>query len=222
MDILESVILMKFEKYRCKAGRDVFLLPENKDITLFKNIFDMCLEFYEDVNTAIYSKRTIIKEDKANQKKRNIKYQSENKEKIKEQQQEYLNNNKEIITELRKEYAKEYNEKNADMIATKQKKYYEENKKEIISQAMEHYKDNKEVILEERKEFYENNKKHILAERKRYHKENYETKIKAQRSAKELCECGMIISHYGMKRHKGTDRHLKLMEKLKIKYNLSI
>ena len=32
MDLIESVILMKLEKYRCKAGRDVFLLPTFVDI----------------------------------------------------------------------------------------------------------------------------------------------------------------------------------------------
>ena len=61
MDIMESIILAKLGKYRCKAGRDVFLLPPNENITLFTNMFDTCVKFYEDVddNCIIYPKRTL-------------------------------------------------------------------------------------------------------------------------------------------------------------------
>lgn len=200
MDILESVILTKLEKYRCKAGRDVFLLP-TEDITLFTNIFDECSKFYEGIDDPIYPKRT-IQEDKEKQKKRNIKYQEEHKEEIKEKMHEYYEDNK------------EYYEKNADCIAKKQKEYYQGNKQAVIEKVMEYYEENKESILEDRKGFYQENKKHILEERKAHYQENYKTKIAAQRSKKETCECGMIISHYSMKRHKGTDRHKKIMEKI--------
>ena len=208
MDILESVILTKLEKYRCKAGRDVFLLP-TEDITLFTNIFDDCLKFYEGIDEPIYPKRT-IKEDKDKKKERNTKYQEEHKEEIKEKMHEYYEDNKDILSTIKKEYC----EKNADVIAEKQKEYYKDNKKAVIEKVMEYYEENKESILEERKIFYEDNKEHILEERAKYYKENYKTKIAAQRSKKETCECGMIISHYSMKRHKNTDRHKKLMEKL--------
>ena len=208
MDILESVILTKLGKYRCKAGRDVFLLP-TEDITLFTNIFDECLKFYEGIDEPIYPKRT-IKEDKDKQKERNTKYQEEHKKEIKEKMHEYYEDNKDILSTIKKEYY----EKNADVIAEKQKEYYKDNKKAVIEKVMEYYEENKESILEERKIFYEDNKEHILEERKAYYQENYKTKIAAQRSKKETCECGMIISHYSMKRHKNTDRHKKLMEKL--------
>lgn len=45
MDIIESMILSKLGKYRCKAGRDVFLLPESMDIKLFTNMIDDCVIF---------------------------------------------------------------------------------------------------------------------------------------------------------------------------------
>ena len=208
MDILESVILTKLGKYRCKAGRDVFLLP-TEDIKVFTNIFDDCLKFYEGIDEPIYPKRT-IKEDKDKKKERNTKYQEEHKEEIKEKMHEYYEDNKDILSTIKKEYC----EKNADVIAEKQKEYYKDNKKAVIEKVMEYYEENKESILEERKIFYEDNKEHILEERAKYYKENYKTKIAAQRSKKETCECGMIISHYSMKRHKNTDRHKKLMEKL--------
>lgn len=72
---------------------------------------------------------------------------------------------------------------------------------------MEYYKENKENILEKRKEFYNYNKENILNERAKY----YKNKIALQRQKKETCECGMVISHYFMKRHKGSIRHKKLM-----------
>lgn len=208
MDILESVILTKLEKYRCKAGRDVFLLP-TEDITVFTNIFDECLKFYEDIDQPIYPKRT-IQEDKAKRKERNTKYQEEHKEEIKEKMHEYYEDNKDILSDIKKEYY----EKNVDVIAEKQKKYYEKNKEAVIENVMEYYEENKESILEQIKEFYQDNKEHILEERAKHYKENYKTKIATQRQKKETCECGMIVSHYCMKKHKSSDRHKKIMEKI--------
>lgn len=208
MDILESVILTKLEKYRCKAGRDVFLLP-TEDITVFTNIFDECLKFYEGIDQPIYPKRT-IQEDKEKRKERNTKYQEEHKEEIKEKMHEYYEDNKDILSDIKKEYY----EKNADVIAEKHKKYYEKNKEAVIENVMEYYEENKESILQERKAFYQDNKEHILEERKVHYQENYKTKIAAQRSKKETCECGMIVSHYCMKKHKSSDRHKKIMEKI--------
>ena len=42
MDCLESLILSKLGKYRCKAGRDAFCIPDNNDVSLFTNMFDIC------------------------------------------------------------------------------------------------------------------------------------------------------------------------------------
>ena len=208
MDILESVILTKLEKYRCKAGRDVFFLP-TEDITVFTNIFDECSKFYEGIENPIYPKRT-IQEDKEKQKERNIKYQEEHKEEIKKKMHEYHEDNKEILSGIKKEYY----EKNTDVLAKKQKEYYQDNKQAVIEKVMEYYNDNKEHILEQRKDFYQDNKEHILEERAKYYKENYKTNIATQRQKKEECECGMIVTHYSMKRHKNSDRHKKIMEKI--------
>lgn len=49
MDIAESLILSKFGKYRCKAGRDVFQLPESSNISLFTDLFDKCFDILEDI-----------------------------------------------------------------------------------------------------------------------------------------------------------------------------
>ena len=212
MDIVESAVLMKLGKYRCKAGRDVFLLPECDDIILFTNIFDECVKFYEDVDecNVIYPKRTLDKMSKEKVKEKNEKYQEEHKEELKEKQKIYYRENKEQLSEINKIYY----EKNTDIINGKNKKYYEEHKEQVLEQVMEYYHEHKEDILEDRKEFYINNKEQILDERSKYYKDNYKTKIALQRSKKEDCECGMTISHYGMKRHKSSQRHKTLLEKL--------
>jgi hypothetical protein len=212
MDIIESAVLMKLGKYRCKAGRDVFLLPESKDISLFTNVFDECVIFFEDVDDdcIIYPKKTVLKMDKDVAKEKNNKYQTENKEKIKESIKEYYNDNKDVLKEIHKVYY----EKNIDIIAEKHKKYYEENKDKVIEKCMEYYEENKEQILEDRKNFYENNKEQILKERSDYYKENYKLKIAPQRQKKENCECGMVIAHVSMKNHKKSARHQLMMEKL--------
>ena len=156
MDLIESVVLMKLEKYRCKAGRDVFLLPtfvdiasrSEGDITIFTNIFDECLKFYDDIDEAIYPKRT-LQEDKDKRKERNKKYQQDNKDEIKEKMHEYYEDNKEILSDIKKVYY----EKNADVITGKHKKYYEKNKEAVIENVMEYYNENKQHILEDRKRF---------------------------------------------------------------------
>ncbi len=220
MDIIESSVLMKLGKYRCKAGRDVFLLPESENILLFTKVFDECIKFYEDVDEEyiVYSKKTVIKMDKEENKKKNEKYRQEHIEELRQKNREYYHDNKEIIAIFKKEY----HEKNADAISEKRKKNYEENKEEIIENVMEYYEENKEKILEDRKEYYKDNKNCILEERKKYYDENYKTKISAQRKQKETCECGMVVTHYSMRRHKNSERHKKLMEKLmeKIKEKL--
>ena len=79
---------------------------------------------------------------------------------------------------------------------------------------MKYYEEHKDQILEDRKEHYENNKEQILEERAKYYKDNYKTKIAVQRSTKVTCECGMIVTQVYLKRHKNSERHKRLMEKL--------
>ncbi len=45
MNLIESLVLSKLDEYREKANRDRFILPKNKDITLFKTIIDESIEF---------------------------------------------------------------------------------------------------------------------------------------------------------------------------------
>jgi prophage antirepressor-like protein len=211
MDIVESMILMKLSKYKCKSNRDVFSLPKEVTISMFTDVFDDCVKFFEDVEDVIYPKKSLYSDiDSKNEKRKEYKreYYEEHKEEFLERQKEYYEENKEKIEEYRKEYAVE----KADFIAEQAKKKYENNREVYIQNAMEYYEDRKEDILEQRKEFYVDNKEQILKERAEYYKENYETKIKVQRQKKETCQCGMIISHYCMKKHKQSARHIARME----------
>jgi hypothetical protein len=215
MDIVESMILSKLGKYRCKAGRDVFLLPETMDIKLFTNTIDECVNFLDcDDKGVVYPRKTTDEDDVKEKKK---KYYEENKEQLKEKSKQYMEENKEILPGIIQEYRKNYAEKNYDIISEKHKEYYQENKEKIIEQVLGYYEDNKEMILEDRKEHYENNKEIILEERKKYYDENYKTKIATQRQKKEKCECGMVVTHYCMKKHKNTERHRIQMSKLETK-----
>jgi hypothetical protein len=45
MNIVESIILNKLDKYREKANCDGFVLPLEKDITLFTDIIDESINF---------------------------------------------------------------------------------------------------------------------------------------------------------------------------------
>ena len=210
MDYVESLVLSKLNKYKCKATRDAFCLPEDCDLTTFTDVFEICSKLFEDVEESdvIFPKATPIV-DKEKDRERKKKYQEEHKEEIKERDRVYRENNKEEMYEIRKAY----NEKNADVISEKRKEYYEENKEEFIGRAMGYYHENKEEILEKRKDFYENNKEIILDERQKYYQENYKTKIATQRGAKEECECGLTVTHYCMNKHKKSDRHKLLMSK---------
>lgn len=210
MDYVESLVLSKLNKYKCKATRDAFCLPEDCDLTTFTDVFEICSKLFEDVDESdvIFPKATPIV-DKEKERERKKKYNEEHKEEIKERDRIYRENNKEEMYEIRKDYY----EKNTDVISEKRKEYYEENKEEFIDKAMDYYHENKEEILEKRKDFYQNNKEIILDERQKYYKENYKTKIAAQRGAKEECECGLTVTHYCMNKHKKSDRHKLLMSK---------
>lgn len=48
MNIIESMVMKKLEKYRECANRDRFILPEHADISLFSNIVDSCVAFFSE------------------------------------------------------------------------------------------------------------------------------------------------------------------------------
>ena len=209
MDILESFILSDLGQYRNKFGRDVFLLPEDKDISVFMEVFDFILkrcDHWKD-ETVKYPQRTIVT-DKEKNKERNKNMTEEQRKKNCQKVKNFYEDNKEIMQKLRKIYNKENREK----VAEKNKKNYEKHKDQRIEDAKEYYYENKDEILEKRRDYYKENKEEIIDKREKYYKENYETKIASQRQKIELCECGMPISHYMLSSHRKKDEHKKLLE----------
>ena len=45
MDLCEKLVLNKLKEYREQANRDRFILPIEKDIKLFTDIIDNCVDF---------------------------------------------------------------------------------------------------------------------------------------------------------------------------------
>jgi len=213
MDIVEASVLMKLGKYRCKAGRDVFLLPE-PDVSIFTKVIDECVKFYENVHEEhiVYAKRTYTNEDtqkwKTNRKEVIDGYSEEKKEELKEREKEYKIKNEEAFSALRKID----HEENREERIKKSNEYYEKNKEDMKKQANEYYSNNKSFILDESKKRYAENKDKIKDVRKEYYDKNYTEKIAAKRRKKEKCECGLIVTHYQMNKHKKTEKHIILME----------
>jgi len=214
MDIAESLILSKFGKYRCKAGRDVFQLPESSNISLFTDLFDKCFDILEEIEEdhVIFPKRTYTNEDtqkwKTNRKEVIDGYSEEKKEELKEKEREYKIKNEEAFSELRKIEHEENREEHNKMC----REYYEKNKEDVKKQANEYYSNNKSFILDESKKRYQENKEEIKEVVKEYYNKNYKDKIAAQRQKKEKCECGLTVTHYQMNKHKKTEKHTILME----------
>ena len=80
MDILESFILSDLGQYRNKFGGDVFYLPEDKDISLFTDVFNFFskrCDHWTDEN-ARYAQITIV----TDKEKRNKNMTQERREKI--------------------------------------------------------------------------------------------------------------------------------------------
>jgi prophage antirepressor-like protein len=209
MDILESFILSDLGQYRNKFGRDVFYLPEDKDISLFIEVFNFILKRCEHWNdeTTKYAQRTITT-DKEKDKERRKNITEEQRKKNCQQVKNFYEDNKEIMQKLRKIYNKE----NIEKVREKNKKNYEKHKEQRIEDAKEYYYENKEEILEKRKDYYKENKEEILVKREEYYKENYETKIAPQRQKIVLCECGIPVTHYKLSSHRKTDEHKNLLE----------
>ena len=179
MDLMESIILTKLGNYRCKAGRDVFLLPKTENIKLFTDIFDVCTKFYENVeeNHIIFPRRT-YKNDFAKEKisETGKKYYEENKDRIIEKSKEYYYENKEDIAVKNKKYQEEHKEE----ISVKGKEYREINKEKISQRRQNYYEDNKEEIIKKVHEYSERNREKICINNKLYREEHKE-KISEQR-----------------------------------------
>jgi len=201
MDAFEKILLSKLNKYKIVSRRDVFQLPQGKDVSFFTQWFDYLRIFCEDIEEdLVLEERTdeelekmndeIYEENKEEKSIYNKEYRMENHEDILEREANFRIMNSEQIRERRLDY--EFN--NRDKIIEH---------KRIMSSTNEAKEKKKEYMKVYRKE----NAEQIAASKKMYRyaqKEILEERVK--------CICGSIVTRQNMTSHLVTDRHKKYLE----------
>lgn len=91
------------------------------------------------------------------------------------------------------------------------KAYNLKHKKEILKKKKEHYELKKEEILKQCKTYREEHKEEI-AERAKANRIKNAEKIRAFKSRKVMCDCGIIYTHSHKARHYRTKRHLSFYD----------
>ena len=137
-------------------------------------------------------------------------YRGQNKDKISVKGKEYREQNKDKISA----HKKEHYEQNKDKILVHHKEYYEQNKDKILVQQKEYREQNKDKASAYHKEYCEQNKDKISVQRKEYYEQNKD-KILVKAKTKVTCECGSVIVHGKLARHKRTKKHQAYLESQK-------
>ena len=116
MHVIEKMVLYKLDKYREKANRDRFILPEDKDISFFINTVNDAINWFEDVDEYVHTytdiELSISNEELQEKYTQDIKdHEIELKNKKSETDRIYRENNKEKKAEMDKIYREENIEK---------------------------------------------------------------------------------------------------------------
>jgi len=217
MALIEEIILYKLDKYRERANRDRFILPEDREITLFIKIVNEACDWFNDVDEDVVVERLTDDKDKE--------YYEDNKEYIKEYKKQYYEENKEEINkkgtawyeenkEKVQEYNKQYREDNKDKIKEQKAIYKEAHKEEYKERDAAYYRENKDELKIKNKLYQEENKDKILKQRKEYYNKNIE-EIRAKdraRNPKVICECGLSICKRSLPAHRKTKTHERFLK----------
>ena len=183
MNYIEKCVLSKLDKYREVANRDRFILPKDKDISLFTDVVDLFIDAFNDVDSEVDVESNFSKEEKKEDTK--YAYQEDNKEYIAETHKiyreehkdelyvkgfEYRESNKETLSER----ASEHREENIEQIKYFQQIQSEKNAEEEEKYQDEYRKKNKEVLNELNRKYYEQNKEKHLENCKKYREDHKE------------------------------------------------
>ena len=183
MNYIEKCVLSKLDKYREVANRDRFILPKDKDISLFTDVVDLFIDAFNDVDSEVDVESNFSKEEKKEDTK--YAYQEDNKEYIAETHKiyreehkdelfvkayEYCESNKETLSER----ASEHREENIEQIKYFQQIQSEKNAEEEEKYQDEYRKKNKEVLNELNRKYYEQNKEKHLENCKKYREDHKE------------------------------------------------
>ena len=196
MNVIELMILYKLDNFRERMNRDRFILPEDKDVSFFTEIFDKAVNWFNNID----SKLEIIKNKETKEQER------------KDNKKIYRQENKEKITEIQKNYR----EKNKEKLNIKSWIYRETHKKQVSDGKKDWYNRNKDTVINRVKNNYVNNRDEKLSKVKEYASKNQD-KIKARQSIKITCECGSVFGKYTIKKHLQTVIHqeyLKIIESI--------
>ena len=219
MSLIEEIILYKLNRYRERANRDRFILPEDREISLFTKVVDEACDWFNDVDEDVVIERLTDDRDKE--------YYEDNKEYIKEYKKQHYEENKEEINKKNKAwyeenvdkvqiYNQKYREENEDKIKAQKAIYKEAHKEEYKERDAAYYRENKEEIAMKQKLYNEENKEKITQQRKKYYEKNIE-EIRAKdraRNPKVTCECGLDICKRSLSAHRKSKTHEIFMKKL--------
>ena len=217
MSLIEEIILYKLDKYRERANRDRFILPESYEISLFIKVVNEVCDLFNDVDEDVVIERLTDDKDKE--------YYEDNKEYIKEYKKQYYEENKEEINkkgiawyednkEKVQEYNKQYQEDNKDKIKAQKAIYKETHKEEYKERDAKYYREHKDEIKIKQNIYQEENKEKILKQRKEYYNKNIE-EIRAKdraRNPKVKCECGLSICKRSLPTHIKTKTHERFLK----------
>jgi len=219
MSLIEETILYKLDKYRERANRDRFILPEGREISLFTKVVNEACDWFNDVDEDVVIERLTDDKDKE--------YYEDNREYIKEYKKQHYEENKEEINKKNKAWYEE----NTEEVRIYNQKYREENKDKIKEQKAiykaahieeyrerdaAYYRENKKELEKKKKLYHEENREKILAQRKEYYNKNIE-EIRAKdraRNPKVICECSLSICKRSLPAHRKSKTHEIFMKKL--------
>jgi hypothetical protein len=218
MALIEEIILYKLDKYRERANRDRFILPEDREISLFTKVINETCDCFNDVDEDVVIERLTDDKDKE--------YYEDNKEYIKEYKKQYYEENKEEVNKKNKSwyeenkeqvrlYNEKYREENEDKIKAQKAIYKEAHKEEYKERDAAYYRENKDEIKIKQKLYQEENKEKILKQRKEYYNKNIE-EIRAKdraRNPKVMCECGIAICKRSLPAHRKSKTHERFLKK---------
>ena len=225
MSLIEEIILYKLDKYRERANRDRFTLPDDREISLFIKVINDACDWFNDIDEDVVIERLTDDKDKE--------YYEDNKEYIKEYKKQYYEENKEEINkkgiawyednkEKVQEYNKQYQEDNKDKIKAQKAIYKETHKEEYKERDAKYYREHKDEIKIKQNIYQEENKEKILKQRKEYYNKNIE-EIRAKdraRNPKVICECGLSICKRSLPAHQKTKTHERFLKEKNDKDNI--
>ena len=189
MALIEKCILYKLDNYREVSNRDRFILPENRNISLFTNVIDFFIDAFEDIDIDVdiekdLTEKDLYKKDIDQDQDIDIDIDQDIHYDIEQEvKKEYIEEEAKIKMQ---EYKKEYRIKNLETIKEKNAEYREDHKEQKRITDAIYRENNKDKLIEKHKIYYDTNKEVILQKNKNYQKENKEEVAKQKKEYHDL------------------------------------